>query len=214
MLDKDNLLGVILAGGQARRMGGADKPLAEIAGKPLLQYVIERAKPQMSNLLLNANGDEQRYKQFQLPIQQDIVPDFAGPLAGVLSAMAWARAFQPQVTHVITMAADTPFYPADYVDRMLSAIDKTQPLACASYQQRTQPVFGLWPVELHNDLHQALVEDGIHKVDLFTSRYGVADVQFDAMPYNPFFNVNRLDDVAAGEALLAAHVAYEAPIVV
>ena len=213
MLDKDKVLGVILAGGPARRMGGADKPLTEIAGKPLLQYVVERLSPQLTHLLLNANGDAERYAQFNLPIQEDIVTGFAGPLAGVLSAMAWARAFQPQVSHVITVAADTPFYPGEYVDNMLAAVDEKNTLACASYKGRTQPVFGLWPVDLHNELHQALVEEEIHKVDLFTQRYGVADVNFDAMPFNPFFNVNRLDDVAEGEALLIAHVAYEASTV-
>ena len=214
MLDKDKVLGVILAGGQARRMGGADKPLTEIAGKPLLQYVVERLSPQLTHLLLNANGDAERYAQFNLPVQEDIVTGFAGPLAGVLSAMAWARAFQPQVSHVITVAADTPFYPGEYVDNMLAAVDEKNTLACASYKGRTQPVFGLWPVDLHNELHQALVEEDIHKVDLFTARYGVADVNFDAMPFNPFFNVNRIEDVAAGEALFATHVAYEASTVV
>jgi len=214
MLDLDKVVGVILAGGQARRMGGADKPLTQISGKPLLEYVVQRAQHQLTHLVLNANGDGERYGQFALPVQEDIVPDFAGPLAGVLSAMAWARAFQPQATHVITVAADTPFYPQDYVARMLAAVDERRPLACASYQGRTQPVFGLWPVDLHNELHQALVEEGIHKVDLFTARYGMADVQFDHIPYNPFFNVNRIDDVAEGEALFAAHVAYEAPAVV
>lgn len=214
MLIKENVVAVILAGGQARRMGGADKPLTEIDGTPLLQYVIDRAKPQIEHLVLNANGDTSRYAQYDLPMQEDIVPDFAGPLAGVVSAMAWARAFHPEATHIITMAADTPFYPQDYVQRMISAIDEDKPLACASYKGRTQPVFGLWPIDLHNELHHALTEEGIHKVDLFSARYGVADVNFDDIPYNPFFNVNRLDDIAQGEALLAEHVAFEAATVV
>ena len=213
-MQKEQLVGVILAGGQARRMHGADKPLTEIAGKPLLEYVIERANPQLPNLLLNANGDIDRYARFQLPVQKDIVSGFNGPLAGVLSAMAWTRAFQPQASHIITIAADTPFYPSDYVARMLAAVDEQHPLACACYQGRTQPVFGLWPIELHNELHYALLEEEIYKVDLFSARYGVANVMFDDMPYNPFFNINHLADVAEGEALLAAHVAYEVPIVV
>ena len=208
MLSKDKLVAVILAGGQARRMGGVDKPLTTINGTPLLQYVIDRAKPQIDHLVLNANGDTERYAQYDLPMQTDIVPDFAGPLAGVVSAMAWARAFHPEATHVITMAADTPFYPQDYVNRMLAAINEENPLACASYKGRTRPVFGLWPIDLHNELHHALTEEGIHKVDLFTARYSVADVKFDEVPYNTFFNVNRLDDIAQGEALLAEHIAF------
>jgi molybdopterin-guanine dinucleotide biosynthesis protein A len=111
------------------------------------------------------------------------------------------------------MAADTPFYPSDYVARMLAAVDQQHPLACACYQGRTQPVFGLWPIQLHNELHYALSEEGIHKVDVFSARYGVAHVDFDDRLYNPFFNVNLLAHVAEAEALLVAHVAPAASMV-
>jgi molybdopterin-guanine dinucleotide biosynthesis protein A len=170
-----------------------------------LDYVIESAQRQLHTVIINANGDPQRFASFNLPVQADIVPDFAGPLAGVVSAMAWVKQNCPQATHVITMAADTPFFPNDYVARMLDLRElKQQRLACASYQGRTQPVFGLWPVDLFDDLYKALVEDDIRKVDRFTALYGVADVAFDELADNPFFNVNKPEDLTAGELHLAA----------
>jgi len=204
-IKSEDIVAVILAGGLARRMGGGDKSMLELGGKSILSYVIELAQNQAGTVLLNANGDAERFAEFGLPVQADIVPDFAGPLAGVVSAMAWVKQNRPDATHLITMAADTPFFPADYVSRMVVVMEvKGQPLACASYKGRTQPVFGLWPVDLFDDLYKALVEDDIRKVDRFTAPYGVADVSFDELGDNPFFNVNKPADLTAGELHLAA----------
>jgi len=199
----EQVVGVILAGGLARRMGGGDKSMLKLGGRRILDYVIESAQNQLHTVIINANGDPQRFAEFNLPIQADIVPDFAGPLAGVVSAMAWVKQNKPAATHVITLAADTPFFPDDYVARMLELMAlKQQRLACASYQGRTQPVFGLWPVDLFDDLYKALVEDDMRKVDRFTAPYGVADVAFDELADNPFFNVNKPEDLSAGELYL------------
>jgi len=198
------IVGVILAGGLARRMGGGDKSMLKLGGRRILDYVIESAQNQLDTVIINANGDPDRFAEFNLPVQADIVPDFAGPLAGVVSAMAWVTQNQPNATHIITLAADTPFFPADYVTRMLELMQlKHQRLACASYQGRTQPVFGLWPVDLFDDLYKALVEDDMRKVDRFTTPYGVADVPFDELISNPFFNVNKPEDIDLGEQQLA-----------
>ncbi|MCS5558273.1 MAG: NTP transferase domain-containing protein, partial [Oceanospirillaceae bacterium] len=165
----------------------------------------ESAQRQLQTVIINANGDPQRFAAFNLPVQADIVPDFAGPLAGVVSAMAWVKKNKPAATHIITVAADTPFFPNDYVARMLDLMQlKQQRLACASYHGRSQPVFGLWPVDLFDDLYKALVEDDVRKVDRFTAPYGVADVAFDQLADNPFFNVNKPADLTAGELHLAA----------
>jgi len=203
-IKSEDVVAVILAGGLARRMGGGDKSMLELGGKPILSYVIELAQNQVDTVLLNANGNAERFAEFGLPVQADIVPDFAGPLAGVVSAMAWVKQNSPNATHIITMAADTPFFPNDYVARMLELMElKQQRLACASYQGRTQPVFGLWPVDLFDDLYKALVEDDVRKVDRFTEPYGVADVAFDELADNPFFNVNKPEDLNAGELYLS-----------
>tara|TARA_B110000503_G_scaffold47467_1_gene77358 strand:- start:1976 stop:2614 length:639 start_codon:yes stop_codon:yes gene_type:complete len=200
----DQLVGVILAGGLSRRMGGGDKSMLVLGGQPILNYVVDLAQAQVDTVLLNVNGDAQRFEAFKLPVQADIVPDFAGPLAGIVSAMAWAKQNKAGATHIITMAADTPFFPVDYVSRMVKQMQvEGQRLACASYKGRTQPVFGLWPVDLFDDLYRAIVEDDMRKVDRFTAPYGVADVMFDELTDNPFFNVNRPEDLSLAEQLLA-----------
>ena len=204
VIKADQLVGVILAGGLSRRMGGGDKSMLALGGQPILKYVVDLAQAQVDTVLLNVNGDAQRFAAFELPFQADIVPDFAGPLAGVVSAMAWAKQHKASATHIITMAADTPFFPADYVSRMIKQMQLGgQRLACASYEGRTQPVFGLWPVDLFDGLSRAIIEDDMRKVDRFTSPYGVADVAFDELTHNPFFNVNRPEDLSLAEQLLA-----------
>ena len=137
VIKADQLVGVILAGGLSRRMGGGDKSMLLLGGQPILNYVVDLAQAQVDTVLLNVNGDAQRFAAFELPVQADIVPDFAGPLAGVVSAMAWAKQHKPSATHIITMAADTPFFPADYVSRMIKQMQLGgQRLACASYGGR------------------------------------------------------------------------------
>mgnify|MGYP003863119005 CR=1 FL=1 len=212
-IETSQIVGVILAGGLARRMGGGDKSMLRIGERRILDYVVASACAQLDSVIINANGDPQRFTEFNLPVQADIVPDFAGPLAGVVSAMAWVKQNQPNCSHIITMAADTPFFPSDYVSRMLSLMQlKHQRLACASYQGRTQPVFGLWPVDLFDDLYKALVEDDMRKVDRFTTPYGVVDVAFDELASNPFFNVNTPQDIALGEQRIAASQAHTMPL--
>jgi molybdenum cofactor guanylyltransferase len=197
------VVGVLLAGGQARRMGGGDKSLRPLGGRTILDHVIERARPQVAALLLNANGDPARFARFGLPIAADVVEGFAGPLAGVLTGMEWARANRPDCAWMVTIATDTPFFPRDLVARMYPAAESAD-LACASSNGRTHPVFGLWPVRLADDLRRAMVEEEIRKVDVWTARYRLVEVDFSAAPFDPFFNANRPEDLAEAERLLAA----------
>jgi molybdopterin-guanine dinucleotide biosynthesis protein A len=195
--------GVLLAGGQARRMGGGDKSLRRLGDRTILEHVIERARPQVVALLLNANGDPGRFARFGLPIAADVVEGFAGPLAGVLTGIEWARAARPDCAWIATIATDTPFFPRDLVARMYQAVGSAD-LACASSNGRTHPVFGLWPVRLAGDLRRAMVEEDIRKVDVWTARYRLVEVDFSAAPFDPFFNANRPEDLAEAERLLAA----------
>jgi molybdenum cofactor guanylyltransferase len=197
------VLGVLLAGGLARRMGGGDKSLRRLGDRTILEHVIERARPQVAALLLNANGDPARFARFGLPVAADVVEGFAGPLAGVLTGMEWARASRPDCAWIATMATDTPFFPRDLVARMYQAVQGAD-LACASANGRASPVFGLWPVRLADDLRRAVVEEEIRKVDLWTARYRLVEVDFPAEPFDPFFNANRPEDLAEAERLLAA----------
>jgi molybdopterin-guanine dinucleotide biosynthesis protein A len=201
----DEVLGVLLAGGLSRRMGGGDKGLLRLGGRPILAHVIERLRPQVGPLVLNANGDPARFAGYGLPVVVDRVAGFAGPLAGVLTGLDWAVANAPGCRWVVSVACDAPFLPGDLVRRFLAAVEGDRAdMACAASGGRSHPVFGLWPVRLKDALHRAMTEQGIRKVDAWTARYRLATVDFPIGVVDPFFNANRPEDLAEAERLLAA----------
>jgi molybdopterin-guanine dinucleotide biosynthesis protein A len=186
-------------------MGGGDKGLRQLGGRTLLGRVIERLRPQVAALVINANGDPARLAGFGLPIVADSVPDFAGPLAGVLAGLDWTAAHHPELSHVASVATDAPFLPQDLVSRLAAALAETgAELACAASGGRTHPVFGLWPVQFKEELRGALTRDGIRKIDLWTARHQLVTVPFADRPVDPFFNANRPSDLEAAAALAAA----------
>lgn len=197
-------LGVLLAGGQARRMGGGDKCLTALKGRPLLSYVIDRARPQAATLILNAGGDPARFAAFGLPVVPDVVPGFAGPLAGVLTGMEWARQNHPEAAFIASFATDTPFLPADFVIRCRAAMAVSgAPIAFAASAGRTHPVFGVFAVSLADDLRHALTVEDIHKIDRWTARHETAIASFDNDgDVDPFFNINTPDDLCFAQGLL------------
>ncbi len=193
-------LGVILAGGQARRMGGGDKGLLMLGGKPILAHVIDRLSPQVAGLALNANGDPARFDAFGLLVLPDSIAEFPGPLAGVLAGLDWAA--DKGATHIVTAAADTPFFPADLVPcLMLAAETEGKPIALARTENGRHPTFGLWPVSLRDDLRRAL-ENGVRKVVQWTDSHGTAMADFPVSGFDPFFNVNTPEDLAEAQRLL------------
>jgi len=195
------IAGVLLAGGLARRMGGGDKGMRLVAGRPLLAWVIARARPQVTDLALNANGDPTRFAAWGLPVVADSIADFAGPLAGVLAGLDWAE--EVGATHVASFATDAPFFPLDLVARLEAAVAAGADLACAASGGQAHPVFGLWPLALRHDLRRALVAEGLRKVDQWTARYRLVQVEFPILPFDPFFNANRPADLAEAEQLAA-----------
>jgi len=199
------VVGLLLAGGQSRRMGGGDKALRLLEGIPLLERVIERLRPQVEALVLNANGDPLRFARFALPVAADSVPGFAGPLAGVLAGLDWAVSHRPDCPYVVSVATDAPFLPVDLVARLAEGLDEARAdLACAASGGRSHPVFGLWPVRLRGDLRRAVVDHGIRKVDLWTTRHKLTTVPFADQPVDPFFNANRPEDFETAAVLLKA----------
>ena len=198
------IAGVLLAGGLSRRMGGGDKCLRLLHGQTILARVIERVAPQVGPLLINANGDKARFAAFGLPVRSDVVEGFAGPLAGVLTGMLWARACKPEPTWLASFATDAPFLPRDLVARLRAALATgAADIASAKSGGRSHPVFALWPLALVEDLRRALVEEGIRKVDAWTARHRLVEVEFANQPVDPFFNTNRPEDLEEAEALLA-----------
>jgi molybdopterin-guanine dinucleotide biosynthesis protein A len=197
------VVGLLLAGGQSRRMGGGDKALRPLGGTSMLERVIERLRPQVAALVLNANGDVARFANFGLPVVADSVPDFAGPLAGVLAGLDWSAAHRPDCPFIVSVATDAPFLPTNLVARLAAELEAAEAdLACAASAGRAHPVFGLWPVRLRDDLHRAVREEGIRKVDEWTARHKLVTVPFLDAPVDPFFNANRPEDLILAAALL------------
>jgi molybdopterin-guanine dinucleotide biosynthesis protein A len=187
-------------------MGGGDKPLTRIGGATILSRVLERLTPQCQRLILNANGDPARFADTGLPVIPDDVPDFAGPLAGILAGLDWAAAHAPEVAYVASVPADCPFLPRDLVARLHQARAASgQPLACARSGEWRHPVVGVWPVALRADLRHALTKEDLRKIELWTARHGVALADWPAAPVDPFFNVNTPEDAAAAERLAVQH---------
>jgi molybdenum cofactor guanylyltransferase len=196
--------GVVLAGGLARRMGGGDKPLREIAGQTILARVITRLKPQCEGLLLSANGDPLRFASFGLPVIADGVDDYPGPLAGILAGLDWAAAHRPDAPWILTAPGDCPFLPRNLVVRLRDAISaEGAELAVAASEGRSHPVIGLWKVALRGALREALLVEGLRKVESWTARRRVATVAWPAKPVDPFFNANTVEDLAKAERLAA-----------
>lgn len=200
--------GVLLAGGLSRRMGGGDKCLRPLGGQTILARVIERARPQVDDLVLNANGDPARFADFGLPVAADVVADYAGPLAGVLTGLDWAAADAKGCAWLASFACDAPFLPCDLVERLMAAVtEQGADLACATSHGRSHPVFGLWPLRLRDELRRAMLEEAIRKVDVWTARYKLAEVAFGDIELNgtsidPFFNTNRPEDLEEAEGFL------------
>jgi molybdopterin-guanine dinucleotide biosynthesis protein A len=202
----NRILGLVLAGGLARRMGGGDKARITIGGRTILARVLARLEPQCDGLIINANGDPSRFADTGLPVVADSVPDFAGPLAGILAALDWAAAHRPDVADVASAPGDCPFLPADLVARLAAARAATgHPLACARSGEWRHPVVGLWPVKLREDLRRALIVEDLHKIEIWTARHGIAIADWPDTPVDPFFNVNTPADVAAAERIALAH---------
>jgi molybdopterin-guanine dinucleotide biosynthesis protein A len=201
------IVGVLLAGGRSSRMGGGDKSLLRLGGRPLLAHAIERLRPQVETMVLNANGDPARFASFGLPVVADSVEDFAGPLAGVLAGMEWTKAHQPDVRCIVTGATDTPFFPTDLVARLRQAVaGRDDTLAIASSEDGEHYAFGLWPCALAPYLRRALDEER-RKAGDFIHTHGAIFVDFEpqrigATSLDPFFNINEQRDLARAEALL------------
>ncbi|TPL94995.1 molybdenum cofactor guanylyltransferase MobA [Mesorhizobium sp. B2-3-12] len=202
-----HVAGIILAGGQSRRMGGGDKSLLPLGAGCVLDQILSRFAPQSETLALSANGDPARFDRFGLPVLADTVEGFAGPLAGILAGLEWAAAGTP-CKAIVTAAGDTPFLPLDLVDRLAAAADESPgSIAVAFSAGRPHPTFALWPIGCRDALRLFLVDEDNRRVSAFIERHGHVEVEFPVLqsagqPIDPFFNINMPDDLAQAELLL------------
>lgn len=191
-------------------MGGGDKPLRPLAGRPMLAYVIERLRPQVGAMVLNANGDPARFAEFGLPVVADSVEGFAGPLAGVLAGLRWAEEAAPDSRFLVSVAGDTPFSPGDLVARLLDAGGRREDrIVLAASADGLHPVFGLWPLRLADALERFLTEGEARKILAFTDRHDRTEALFDLLraggeTVDPFFNVNTPEEAERAEAIARA----------
>ena len=202
MTDARATVGLILAGGLARRMGGGHKMLRSIGGETVLARLIDRLRPQVDPLLLNVNAEPALFAEFGLAVVPDDVPGNPGPLAGVLAGLEWVGREMPAARWLVSVPGDAPFIPVDLAVRMHDErLRQGAELACAASGGRTHPVVGLWPVAIAGALRSALVDRGIRKIDRFTARYACATVEWPVAPLDPFFNVNTPEDLAEATRL-------------
>jgi molybdopterin-guanine dinucleotide biosynthesis protein A len=204
---KAPVTGVVLAGGRSRRMGGGDKGLLELAGKPMLRHVIDRLAPQVSTTIINANGDPQRFAAFSLPVVADTVGGFAGPLAGLLAGMRWSAGNLPAARWIVTVPGDAPLLPSDLVERMMEAVaERKNAIALAQSGGELHPVIGLWPIGLMQDLEEQL-KTGVRKVQQWADRHVAVSVPFPCarvcgLSIDPFFNANTPQELGELRAML------------
>jgi molybdopterin-guanine dinucleotide biosynthesis protein A len=199
MSTAEDVAGVVLAGGRSRRMGGGDKTLLDLDGRSMLAHVISRLRPQVRELVINANGDATRFDGLGFLVVADTVTGFAGPLAGLLAGMHWAARLQRPPRWIVTASGDAPLLPTDLVVRLRAAADRSGGVAIAGVPGKLHHVIGLWPIALAGDLEQTLA-NGARKVSDWADRHNAVSVQFETMrigdrEIDPFFNVNTPADL-------------------
>jgi molybdopterin-guanine dinucleotide biosynthesis protein A len=201
-------LGVILAGGLARRMGGGDKPLLKLGGRTLLSSLEERFSKQCAGVILSANGDPSRFSEIDLPVVQDTISGHQGPLAGILTTLEWAAIHRPSIAWVVSVPGDTPFIPHDLVQRLHTArASSHMRLACAASGSREHYTTCLWPMDLRHDLRHALIVEGARRAGEWVKAHGLATVSWSTEPFDPFFNINTPEDLDVARAMMMRHFA-------
>jgi molybdopterin-guanine dinucleotide biosynthesis protein A len=203
-------LGLVLAGGLARRMGGGDKARIEIGGVTILDRVLATLSAQCTGIILNANGDPERFADTGCPVVPDNVPGHPGPLAGILAGLDWLAEQGNGIEWIVSVPGDCPFLPDDLVERLhLARREKGTgvPLACARSGEWRHPTVGLWPLALRADLRKALVQEDLRKIEIWTARHGIAIADWPDQPIDPFFNVNTPEDAERASRIAMQYAA-------
>jgi molybdopterin-guanine dinucleotide biosynthesis protein A len=191
MIDARAITGIVLAGGQGRRMGGVDKGLVDLGGRPMVAHVLERLQPQVAAIVVNANQNRERYEALGFPVVADAVGGFAGPLAGLHAGLSAVG-----TRYAVTVPCDSPFLPDDLVARLANGlVEHDAQLAVAKTFDQPHPVFALVRADVRDDL-AAFLAGGGRKIDAWYARLAVVEVVFDDRA-DAFRNINTRDELAA-----------------
>ena len=200
------IAGVVLCGGRSSRMGGGEKALLDLSGKTLAARAVERLAGQVSHVAISANDQIHAYSNICAPVLRDEIHRRAGPLAGILSALHWGASIG--AADVVSVAGDTPFFPSDLVSRLEAGRGSAKIAIARTPEENIKfarhPTFGLWAVDLADDLEAALGQ-GTRKILHWAEQHGFADVMFEDAPFNPFFNANTPEDMAHARALVTEY---------
>ncbi len=197
------VVGILLAGGKSSRMGGGDKCLKKLGNKTILEHVIARSFPQVEKLILNVNGQYSEYARYKLPIVSDVVAGHCGPLAGILTGMSWVKKNLPSCKWLVSLPTDAPFFPNNLVEKLFSALEENKArISYACSHGRNHPVFGLWPVDLEEDLRRSIVEDKVRKIEFWTNKFTTSRAEFVSRSFDPFFNINNREQLEKAKGMI------------
>tara|TARA_B100000287_G_scaffold25484_2_gene24666 strand:- start:642 stop:1262 length:621 start_codon:yes stop_codon:yes gene_type:complete len=201
-MSEHNILGAILAGGKSQRMG-KDKLFLELNNKMLIDYTVDKVKKYLKNTIIITNQENKYFSEKNLTTVKDCIGGQLGPLVGILTAMKWAKENLNECSWVATFPCDTPFFPETIIEKFIEKSKKKDSLLlCASSHGRKHNIFGLWSLKLYEKLQDDLINNKIRKVQDWTEKHKITNVEFKFEKYDPFFNINTLDDLEAAKKII------------
>ena len=200
-MNEHNILGAILAGGKSKRMG-KDKLFLEINNKKLIEHTIDKVKKYLKEVIIITNQDNKFFSKNNLITVKDCIEGQLGPLVGILTAMKWAKENLTKCSWIATFPCDTPFFPESIIKSFIEESEKKESLLlCASTHGRKHNIFGLWSLDLYDKLKDDLVNNNIRKVQDWTEKNKIKNLEFKFKDYDPFFNINTLEDLKFAKKL-------------
>ena len=200
-MSEHNILGAILAGGQSKRMG-KDKLFLEFNNKKLIEHTIDKVKKYLKKIIIITNQDNEFFSKNNLITVKDCVEGQLGPLVGILTAMKWAKENLSKCSWIATFPCDTPFFPESIIKSFIEESKKKESLIlCASSHGRKHNIFGLWSLDLYDKLKNDLINNKIRKVQDWTEKNKIKNLEFKFKDYDPFFNINTKEDLEFAKRL-------------
>jgi len=200
-MSEDNILGAILAGGQSKRMG-KDKLFLELNNKKLIEHTIDKVKKYLKKVIIITNQDNEFFSKNNLITVKDCIEGQLGPLVGILTAMKWAKENLNKCSWIATFPCDTPFFPKSIIESFIKESEKKESLIlCASSHGRKHNIFGLWSLDLYDKLKDDLINKKVRKVQDWTEKNKIKNLEFKFKDYDPFFNINTEEDLEFAKKL-------------